>query len=140
MTTLAFSTDAYKDLIVRLESVTGPDRELDYLILQAINPEQFARYDAAAKSMLTYLTENGLANRAEAGRRDAFFSCPRFTASLDAAASLVTDGMRWGVGTWSDNFANVGEADNGRVLAKCEPAATPILALCIAALKARSAP
>lgn len=64
---------------------------------------------------------------------------PDYTTSLDAALTLVPDGKRWQAG-WSPRvlknecgFAII-EYRDGKT---AEQAATPALALCIAALKAR---
>ena len=64
--------------------------------------------------------------------------CPRYTASLDAALTLVPDGLVFNLGNdasmcwahvWDDVPEYDGEPYEGR-------AATPALALCAAALKA----
>lgn len=101
-----------KDLIERLQAATGPDRELDGLIQTALDlpPMHFG-----------------------AGGR-----CNAFTRSLDAALLLVPEGWRWFVNWKAAHVWRV--TDDGDVfLSERANAATPIIALCIAALQARAA-
>lgn len=70
---------------------------------------------------------------------------PAFTASLDAALALVPEGMAWSVGQnvhhkhWLARVQII-DADGGPTsVGRCEGAATPALALCAAALRARAA-
>ena len=100
-----------KDLIERLEKATGPGRSLNLAIAEAVKgppPEGFKVWPI----------------------------CENYTASLDAALTLVPE-SRWLVGAgapYTSPWANVrcGEDDTIHVYA-----ATPAIALCIAALKAR---
>ena len=61
---------------------------------------------------------------------------PHYTTSLDAALTLVPEGMAWTILSGALHAACVGDASTGNPVTK---AATPALALCIAALKARAA-
>lgn len=111
-------------LIARLEAATGPDRELDldlWWACKANNPTG-APMDADYKALNLAMND-----------------APRYTASIDAAQTLVPEGMKWSVGSWSDNFATVGKDSLGKdaVNICIEPAPSPPIALCIAALKAR---
>jgi hypothetical protein len=62
---------------------------------------------------------------------------PNFTASIDAAVTLVPEGHRWCCDTMNGNrvSAFVENGANG----KWHDAATPALAICAAALRARAA-
>ena len=120
-----------KDLIKRLEAATGPDRQLDNAIEEAIdlpkptNPDDLPGYP------------------------------PHFTASIDAAITLVPeDSHEWREYSpviWGGRrpAARINyrqrdaEAESGWAYGSLNDSevrgATPALALCIAALKARSA-
>lgn len=108
-------------LAERCEQATGPDRELD------------ARIEAAlAEADFDALANDGVHVRD--------WNAPAYTASIDAAMSLVPEGREWRVrwcelpdGTWA-SIARIGE--NGCGLNTS--AATPALALCAAALRARA--
>ena len=102
------------DLITRLEAATGPSFTLEQEILRAVNPNA---------SMLSVPNN--------------------YTSSLDAALTLVPEGWRWHSYYWPrkdepkimslvTNEPHVGIA-HGK-------AATPALAICIAALRARGEP
>ena len=117
------------DLIARLEKLTGPDREVD--------AEIFAEITGNVRSQ-DYWRFTGLRTKGEAD--DVAFSayCKyralRYTASLDAALSLVPEGWEWEL-SW---LAGVAAAKIGDPLLYLEgEAKTPAIALCIAALKAR---
>lgn len=109
-----------EDLIARLEAATGPDRELDCLIDVAVghpihNP-------------------HGPAEVANWPQRASGLTVPAYTASIDAAMTLVPDGS--GVMLfWFGDDERTGEAQVANKRAK---AAAPALALCIAALKVRA--
>jgi hypothetical protein len=95
-----------QELIARLEAATGPDRDLDVAIIDALFP-------GARKFPLEY------------------------TASIDAALTLVPEGWRWHLGNTLDG--------RGTAMIWLNPltgtdeifAAAPAIALCIAALRAR---
>lgn len=103
-----------RDLIARLEAATGPDRDLDFAIAAAVGWPDSPHSHQHAR---------------------------RYTEHLDAARSLVPEGWDWSV----DGF---GKSARGRgylysPYPDCEEveaeAATPAIALCIAALRAREA-
>src|SRR5690349_3027412 len=81
----------HAELIARLEKADGPDRVLDYDIAMHLNRpfgawDSFRKYDAAFP---TYT------------RRDA----PSFTASIDAALTLVPERAIWKLfSDWPGNF------------------------------------
>lgn len=100
-------------LIERLEAASGPDRDLDMRIA-----------DLGREWKLPGSATPGYA--------------PMFTASLDAALTLVPEGHKWVL--HSDGCAGVKLCDMGDdddLPTGEDWAATPALALCIAALKAR---
>lgn len=92
------------DLIARLEKLSGPDRELDALIWLRI-PK--------------IVTNDPV---------------PAYTASIDAALTLVEEGSTWDLCFDEFMLACVGPGDTA------SRGATPAIALCIAALKARALP
>ena len=106
-------------LISRLEAAEGPDRELDEDIGRAIG--------------WAYQTYNSWRPPTPP-----HFHCPlpEFTASLDAAVGLVQEGCNWCVGA-SPTAAYCYYEDDENALMSWQHGATPALALCIAALKAR---
>ncbi len=117
-------------LAARCEAATGADREWDWRIYLAIKGRPWTATEDA------WMRDNGA---------QAFpASLPRYTASIDAALTLVPDGWKW----------TLHSADTaGPPCAYCVPnmgrlpwpmwvndvsAATPALALCAATLRARA--
>lgn len=118
------------DLIERLERADGPSRELDWAIHALIMPKHHR--------MHPYLVGVFI----DDGQLGKVYSCPRYTASIDAAITLVPEGFRWALGyNGIDSGHPVGTAS------VFSPAgamfkgsgATPALALCVAALRAKEA-
>lgn len=117
-------TDKLADLIARLERATGADRDLD----EAIAEWRF-QDDMATK------------------RTSKWGPVPRYyTASLDAALTLVPEGLDWLICSRRRNFqdgyyVHIMNGDVNRDGRSVSVAWHPIpaIALCIAALKARSA-
>lgn len=124
-----------KELIEKLEALEGPDRELDAQI--AVAGGQFERL---AKTVAgTFVYPGGIRD----GRRP-----PAYTASIDDALSLVPDGLAVEVGVYPAGDDMPPEGSFARVSDDClgdgpgweEDAykgATPAIAICIAALRAR---
>jgi hypothetical protein len=120
------------ELAARCEKATGPDRELDQTIARCVNwcpsnvnPEAWARNEDL-KPRLWF--------------SDAF-GMPAYTASLDAAMTLVTEGHKLllAQNLKDDRWhATVSHLDKSWFHCTRE-AATPALALCAAALRARAA-
>lgn len=133
---------ALLELAARCEAATGADREMDAAIAVSLNigargllpddHEYLARVrkdDGCAPGTYWFVCRSGRSLR----------TAEAYTASLDAAMSLVPEGHDWSL-----------HVDNGEALAGCEPAsddgcwcadrhaATPALALCAAALRARA--
>lgn len=117
------------ELIAKLEAATEPSRELDSAIGQTIG---MVAYDRST-DVLGYPVGD-----------DAPY--PAFTTSLDAALTLVPGGAFWRVGhdgegpnpaDFRADVLNVMPAERRSVTGK-GVAGTPALALCIAALRART--
>ena len=110
------------DLIGRLAAATGPDRELDVEIARACG----------------YSGDFGWFTPPGGGR---LVRCPKFTASIDAALTLLPEGKMWLFGHLDPEdmrfFATI---TDGRVLGDETWRgfhATPAIALVLAILKAR---
>ncbi len=141
-----------KDLIARLEKAEGPDRELDGEIAVAIGVDLPEPMGDAPPYLKTPTMADGcaagtywLVQRSGMSLRTA----PAYTASIDAALTLVPDALCkepswWGVqrGGLTYFHAWVGSGmerydTNNNFTEHWAQANTPALALCIAALKAR---
>lgn len=118
------------DLIRKLESAAEGSRELDIAAHKAIGWEL-----APPEADCAWWNDNG----------DTFYGvCPHYTTSIDAALTLVPEGWDWQL-EWEDGAESVFFESKGiaRVemgnpdLRICPEAATPALALCAAALRAR---
>jgi hypothetical protein len=110
------------DLAVRVEAAAGPSRELDC--------------DIALRVGATTLAD-GYTPKQVFGKAFSTYTGPAYTASLDAAATLVPEGYAFSL--YSDGCAGVapiGHPDDFPT-ADCH-AATPALALTAACLRARS--
>jgi hypothetical protein len=106
------------DLAERCEKATGPDYRLDNEIAAAVGRSP------PHGSIETYI-------EGQHGRW--------FTASLDAAMTLVPEGFDWIIGHTNSGLTIHAEV-GGRGGEYQRFAATPALALCAAALRARDAP
>jgi hypothetical protein len=113
-------------LIARVEAATGPDGVLDAEIHRAAN--------VALQDMIAYDIGGWLVG----GKHPQPVKVPAYTASLDAAASLVPEGCEWTrhFGANGRLTMMVHGPDPAGSLAQ---AATPALALTAAALRARLA-
>lgn len=133
-------------LIVRLEAAVGPDRELDADIDVTVRPGEI-RWKQAIGTMEMYPT----VKRASSNYVGGFVLeyVPAYTASIDAALTLVPEGWRlYGLSDQTHFQSNCGwhagvDQYFGRV---CMPhnihsvqAPTAPLAICIASLRARLA-
>lgn len=110
-----------RDLIERLEKATGPDRELDLVIAKRFN---------------TYRLNTSYMGPDDPDWTEHF---PEYTASIDAALTLVPDGFRHAF--WHHHSVYLGAEvfpdKGGGPMHKGHDAKTPAIALCIAAMKAR---
>lgn len=132
-----------KDLIERLEKATGPDRELDAAIGAAceivddfdpsvlLDPV-FYRGDECGRIRI-YSGKIDPSVKHHKYTRDA----RPFTASIDAALTLVPEGVDWGVGHLMGWRYRAGIKFPDLSTFEADDYATPAIALCIAALKAR---
>jgi hypothetical protein len=117
-----------KDLIERLGKAEGPDRELDGDI--------FAAAGGAAWEEAYRLAQEPCGCPHDVAVRDAKSRySPRYTASLDAALSLVPEGWIWDVASTGCAWT-MPEGALGWHVSISGPR-SPALALCIVALKAR---
>lgn len=130
-------------LASRCESATGPDRELDAAIQLGIGytlqrPAEPSRYPDRAR----WHDPDGVCLQWMEGDRCAPY--PRdFTASIDAAMSLVPEGWFWRAGhsTLYDGWAGTNRVHPDHCDRQDETFAhgkTPALALCAASLRARA--
>jgi hypothetical protein len=120
------------DLIQRLRAATGPDRELDAEICRRLGYE--------------VRTDGGRGHYYEPKKNWSWENVPAYTASLDAAMTLVPDETMASVGRWKHCEAGTWHW-SAQILPVCRivesherhqaEAPTPALALTIAALLAR---
>lgn len=115
----------------RCEAATGPDRALDFLILKRLRGLRDLGCGLYEMENWYYSLDNS-----EPSEKHPPFPSP--TASLDAALTLVPEGWDWCLsrGTGEPAVASMSPAD--RVSGPCVTCATPALALCAAALRARA--
>lgn len=119
--------DELLGLAAKCEAASGPDRELDVRISLLISGVVYAESDVA--DLLRVRDEPTGYGR----YRPADEYVPAYTASLDAALTLVPEGAPWKV----EDHPVYGIA----AVADCEQGwgSTPALALCAACLRARAA-
>ena len=131
-----------EELIEKLEKAEGPSRELDGLIFKATQEqpgdvwEEITSHDIVSGDLVDVW------HRRDPLDTVAFEVPPRFTSSVDAALTLVPEGVEYGISTIYDQAfvevgLNCGEA-GGPWSATRKDRNVPI-ALCIASLKARAA-
>jgi hypothetical protein len=130
-------------LIARLEAATGPNRELDAEIAVA------ARFFPQG---VGFVWQSGLTpNSPEPGRVECMtslgtggphYAAPRYTDSIDVALTLVLPGLVWSLYSAVKDCAaqaQIEHPDNLGAIVGDGQGKAPALALCIAALRARSA-
>lgn len=124
-----------EELAKRVEALTGPCRETDAEIYQAVNPHvkpvagQIGRFFDPAKTTALAAARFVISNGATG-------YVPRYTASLDAAMTLVPEGAALSCSFYGVNNAVKLTAPGREGIGL---ALTPALALTAAALRARSA-
>lgn len=136
-------------LVERIEALTGPSREVDALIWCALfaPPEAYVKESPFNSEWLTYhLNFRGKEALVEPRGLGAPRQGQPFTASLDCAMTLVPEGLGWGLtniegGDYEAmDFSRCTAVLHGGSVELCRSdAATPALALCAAALRARAA-
>jgi len=131
----------HDDLIAALEKATGPNRELDVAIWEAVDPAIVRRVRQDARALSPKGSSDADLARAERSRLAKMATA--YTASLDAAMTLiphVEPRTHWHLqayphgcysATVSDTYP-VGTHYGGQHMT------SPALALCIAAMKART--
>jgi hypothetical protein len=114
------------ELAERCEKATGPHRELDYAISEGIGKG---------------CVRSSKPLREDHAEETGGFTIPRYTASLDAAMTLVPEGWRPVIDMASEEGAAIVDvwaapAASPQPTRRHAKAATPALALCGAALRA----
>jgi hypothetical protein len=134
----------------RVEALTEPSREVDVLIAVAVD-WRWPDWEDGESTARGQAERHGVAwliDRAVNGHTSSWRGIPLYTASLDAARTLVPEGWQCeGLNWWAEYGAScmlvgstwdgsdwVHRFDDGRVTGG---AFTPALALCAAALRAR---
>lgn len=130
------------DLIERLEKLEGPDAQVDADILMCIHPgSEWKPYRPRALTKWLYDVN---------GKEICYGKeyVPRFTRSLEAALTLVPEGMRFGVSGTQSNVTPQPKKYHGWVMPQDScladdefegwSDATPAIALMIAIMKARA--
>lgn len=123
-------------LVEKLEALSAPCRECEEAIYEAIgncNHKRYECYSVQGDSGQTCLDCGKDLYGAD--------SAPRYTASIDAAMTLVPEGYVWSINTFAEPSrasAYLVRHDNCYVRTNEQFCATPAIALCIAALKATS--
>lgn len=137
-------------LIARLEKATGLDRELDLAIHLAVEPEgdiaglmKFRRGLDGKPGMAWDIHHGGSVcfekyNESNQCFYNGGYPLPKYSSSIDAAMTLVDPRCAWSI---SKDIPGSCEAiAYGHDIHASADHATPALALCIAALRARSQP
>ena len=122
------------ELAGRCERATGPDRELDAEIAKAVGYEvEWATIgpDHRREELVQVRTYPGELSPTSRNLR-------RYTASIDAAMTLVPEGYFWTGGTHPEFGAAMVVTNDPDSELNASKAATPALALAAAALKARA--
>lgn len=119
-----------KSIAERIEALEGPCREMDLSIAKAVG---LAHLDAVAGGVTGFMyMDRG---------QPACVTVPRYTASLDAAITLVPEG--WNMSVFLIEKlklrASASVRDRDGKFSFTSAASTPALALCAAALRAQEA-
>lgn len=123
------------ELVSKLEAAKEPSETLDVLIAQQVNwqPPNPSSHRAFELGLRTVLGDRNLDIEEFADD----WGVPKYTASLDAALTLVPEGKKFVVGGSLMSAKHFAEIDPWQSEHISGEAPTPALALCIAALKAR---
>jgi hypothetical protein len=140
-------TENLNALADRVEAASGPDRELDALIAIQVawRWEGWAEGDIAVEESARKFGVEYVVDRVANSHKSIWKLLPRYTASLDAAMTLVPEGWDWALYTGADGRCEAGCAPADTDPEGCRTAdsdqslaATPALALTAAALRARA--
>lgn len=118
-----------EDLIARLSAATGPDRELDWAIVQWIFPDAQLSYPEGWDDPIVYHAAPLVRSKD---------TLPRFTESMDAAITLVPSEWMWDVASSGAAWVMPDNNLDGQIV--IGGIRSPAIALCIASLKARKQP
>ncbi len=124
----------------RCEAATGPDRAIDFDIFRAIHPEYAGPEWKEFGGGLRHINDSSDMRCLPPPH----MTPARWTASIDATLSLVPDGWKWALHSADDKAPPTAYCvpDMGRLpwpdWVTDILAATPALALCAAALRARA--
>jgi hypothetical protein len=128
-------------LAERVEQASGPDRALDAVILMTAAPPAGAErlghwMPLGTGQVYAWTTPPPHAS----GTGGVWADAPRYTASLDAATTLMPDAHCWSilVGRLAIQAGYWRRAEDESAATAWVVAATPALALCAAALRARA--
>lgn len=112
-----------QDLIERLENASGPDRDLDAAIAKAVGADHGPREFVHVESR-SYSVHDEIAKR--------------YTASLDAAMTLIPEGHYWSFDSRGCGIVSGDEPPlETQTVGTCLGHASPAIGFCIAALRAR---
>jgi hypothetical protein len=130
-------TDTTK-LAERIEALEGPCREMDAEIFKAVGaPLPKAAFGMDIELQPDPNSASGFVM--PVGELQVRYECPQYTASLDAAMTLVPEGWNWLVGTDAGVGFQSALLRHGEEAPIEAIAATPALALCAAAIRAQEA-
>lgn len=128
------SPNVLLDLAERCERATGPDRELDYEIAAAVNLWLAEQAYSRVPGDNGWYSETPFIKGA-----NKVAPSSDYTASIDAAMTLVPEGLHWVLKSSDPKaVARIGGWKTGNYRIIGADAATRTLALCAAALRARS--
>jgi hypothetical protein len=125
-------SEQLRELAAKVEAAAGPSFALETEIYKLVRPDAYQR-------RLSVLLAGPLGPRLSPVDYDGYIKPPTYTASLDAAISMVPEGFGWNIHAPSspDQYnlpaARIWGRDRGTFQAN---AATPAIALCAAALRA----
>lgn len=135
-----------KDLIAKLEAASEGSRELDILIACAVGDYEIRESECDGMSELWHITQP-YAWLVGSEFQWHKFDGPFYTTSIDAALTLVPEGMAWSIdsGYVVNSYAGrpiaqliFRDGETGNQSTIDGVGNTPALAICIAALKARA--
>ena len=134
------STENLLALAARCEAGTGPDRALDAAIVVALTPECIGIERPPLDGLIDSPNAEWLLQWSPPRPWSrSWRPVPAYTASLDAAASLVPAGFDWSIRVDGRCRAEVDREDEAMQSLNTSSAHTPARALTAAALRARAA-
>lgn len=134
------------DLAARCQTAEGPGRALDVGIAEFMG-KVLMPWHAIAQDDGCFMRRVGdtwleITHSKVSGMWPTDRYIPRYTASIDAALTLIPDGMWWLIGKGrtrpDEPLYGVQILDGERVVAEAETEASAALAICAAALRARA--